>query len=632
MMPVHHVDLWRSARWTAAIRLRLLQWCVAGVVALEICFFTGLITGWGNWYSPFRPYRLQTDALLAGDIALSSSPTGMEHDLAWGRGGVQQVWGLGVPLWRLPFEVAARILGQPAFPDRLALAGAIAISTYLLIRVVLASPPSGELREWLQMLADSPARPTAVIVLVLFPPIVMLCSGPFNVYEEAVAYGYYYTITMFAFSLFFAKNPALHWYILLSLMGGAAGFVRPTLLSYGIATMVWSFMTARSAKWTLGVIFLGPVLFATGVLALLATNVHRFGDPMEFGHQLTISAGDLMHVTRFRCPYSDEPLLSAAAELFGSLFLVQKLNGFRVYESRIVAFQSATMRWRHFYQTTFDVTTLTAILVFWTMAGRTLGRSANAAINEVRGVAVWTATSSSLLVLFYVRFACMSSRYLLDFAPAFGVAVAALIIASSNLRVSRRIKTLIAASVAVWWTYEIMHGEHAFPSTPVFAQAEALDVAQPRQSIAPEFPNSYHASDISEDHLQIHGNCRGWYGPKGSTEALVALFVCDPTTLEIDIAPVKQPLEPGNIQEIQARLGNVRLHLASLIPRGNGYRLAFAIPDGAAIRSGVQLACIALTTPTETAAESPYLLKYVRWRKENRNSMDRAAATPESPD
>src|SRR5947207_641950 len=103
-------------------QLRLWLWILSAVLALNICIGTGLITGWGKWYSPSLPYRKQTEALLAGRFALSTNPADTEFDHAWAEGGVQQVWGLGVPLWRLPFEIAARAFGQPAFPDRLALA------------------------------------------------------------------------------------------------------------------------------------------------------------------------------------------------------------------------------------------------------------------------------------------------------------------------------------------------------------------------------------------------------------------------------------------------------------------------------------------------------------------------------
>ena len=48
------------------------------------------------------------------------TPADLGYDMAWVKGGVQQVWGLGVPTWRLPYEALAKLFGYDAFPDRLA--------------------------------------------------------------------------------------------------------------------------------------------------------------------------------------------------------------------------------------------------------------------------------------------------------------------------------------------------------------------------------------------------------------------------------------------------------------------------------------------------------------------------------
>jgi hypothetical protein len=78
------------------------------VVSLGICIGTGLVPGWGWWYSDNRVLWRQSQALLGGSLAIGSDPSEVEFDTAWAQGGIQQIWGLGVPLWRLPFEVAAK--------------------------------------------------------------------------------------------------------------------------------------------------------------------------------------------------------------------------------------------------------------------------------------------------------------------------------------------------------------------------------------------------------------------------------------------------------------------------------------------------------------------------------------------
>src|SRR5262245_1708389 len=92
----------RARRWSA-----LWRWYFAIVAAVVFLATTGLVPAWGVWYSESMPYRQQTEALLHGSLSLANSPMALRNDLAWHNGGVQQVWGLAVPAWRLPFEILA---------------------------------------------------------------------------------------------------------------------------------------------------------------------------------------------------------------------------------------------------------------------------------------------------------------------------------------------------------------------------------------------------------------------------------------------------------------------------------------------------------------------------------------------
>src|SRR3982751_6665047 len=87
-----------------------------------------------GWYSPHPAYRAQVDALLDGRLALTRSAEGLVHDLAWTPTGVQQVWGLGVPAWQLPFELVGRLVGAAPFPDRVALAAWLAAMMFAILR------------------------------------------------------------------------------------------------------------------------------------------------------------------------------------------------------------------------------------------------------------------------------------------------------------------------------------------------------------------------------------------------------------------------------------------------------------------------------------------------------------------
>src|SRR6266700_3547721 len=95
--------------------------------AASVLFFCGLVPNWGQWYSSSSYHREQSRALLHGRFALSNNPKDLSTDLCWSGGGVQQVWGLGISLWLLPFDAVAEQVGESAFPYRLALGLFIAL-------------------------------------------------------------------------------------------------------------------------------------------------------------------------------------------------------------------------------------------------------------------------------------------------------------------------------------------------------------------------------------------------------------------------------------------------------------------------------------------------------------------------
>lgn len=63
-------------------------------------------------YSRSLPYRMQSDAIFKGNLDRSGKPTDIKFGMASAKSGVLQVCGLGVPFWRLPFEVAVRAVGS----------------------------------------------------------------------------------------------------------------------------------------------------------------------------------------------------------------------------------------------------------------------------------------------------------------------------------------------------------------------------------------------------------------------------------------------------------------------------------------------------------------------------------------
>src|SRR4051812_3778427 len=97
----------------------------AALLGLAVMWITGAIPRWGQWYSEQPFYRAQVYAFFHGRLALTQHVEGVTHDLAWIEGGVQQVWGLGVPLWLSIWETIGRVIHLSPFPDRLAMLFAI---------------------------------------------------------------------------------------------------------------------------------------------------------------------------------------------------------------------------------------------------------------------------------------------------------------------------------------------------------------------------------------------------------------------------------------------------------------------------------------------------------------------------
>src|SRR5690348_14896172 len=147
----------------------------AAVVALTIAaaVAAGVRPG-GGWFSTDVSYRLQTEAMLRGTFALQQVPHGQRADWAWGHGS-QQVWGIGVPILRMPGELIARAAGQRGFPDRVTLIALFAIVIFTLTRAVRG---------------DALQRIAIALAVGLLPGFITMLRSRMFVYEEAVVYAY----------------------------------------------------------------------------------------------------------------------------------------------------------------------------------------------------------------------------------------------------------------------------------------------------------------------------------------------------------------------------------------------------------------------------------------------------------
>jgi hypothetical protein len=418
-------------------RLRALG--VAALVALALGFATRTVRIDG-WYAAHAQYRAQVDALLAGRLALSTTPDGLAYDLAWTGDSVQQVWGLGAPLWQTPFEAVGRLVGISPFPDRIPLLAWIALATFALIR--------GFVRR------DEPwwIGAGCVLIAALLPGFVAMMRGRIDIYEEAAIYAYGAALMLLGGLASVVRRPTRVRLWLLLAGAGATGLVRPTAWFYGLATAIIALAVWLRARRSRVDAAIAAALFVAGGGALYATNYVRFGAGTEFGHRLNLEAlpGNIV-ATRFGYPFEHVGFGEAAVELVGSLFdrPETRIKSHTFYQHDLHVGQSPQARWREYYFTTYSwpyLPLLVGGLVLGAMAWRRRDGP-----TESRWLVAWTIAGGAPLAWFYLHSPSVSSRYQLDLAPAF---VALLMItwrqAASWLAARGRSETAVLALVVAW--------------------------------------------------------------------------------------------------------------------------------------------------------------------------------------
>jgi hypothetical protein len=321
---------------------------------------------------------------------------------------------------------------------------------------------------------------SALLVLMFSsPPLIGLLAGRFFVYEEAIAWGYFWTWLCLGLAWKGASRPS--YFYLLALCSGFSVFFRPTLLLYGTLLFL-PLLRTRSWKerWC------GIVGFSLSPAAWLVTNHYRFGNALEFGHGLSLSDQPLLNLAlKFGSPFSHESLLSAARELLGFLFFAGGAsNGFDFFKEHFFAGQSTTLRFRELYFFSYDWLMLVILLVAWTNTGLT-ARKAFAMRQPLpfeAKVGVLSFLCSTAQFLFYLHSPSLASRFSADFAPAFSLAALSLLLTLMQ-HPSARLPALTALiALHCWWATQGFTGsEHEFQS--------GLTQAGPTQLIAEPLTN-----------------------------------------------------------------------------------------------------------------------------------------------
>ena len=581
---------------------------------------TGLIAGWGRWYSSSIPYRLQTDAFLKGRIALSNSTADVLHDFAWAEGGVQQVWGVGVPAIRMPFECLARVLGQPAFPDRLVILVALLLFHLFGISVILRPREASSFQAWLSTMVSHPLRIAAFISLAFFPSIVTFCMGAFNVYEEAVLASYIACSSLLLALVSFTRTPTAGMFLGICLCSGLVPLIRATAGCYGFAAVVIASATAIDF-WGWRRALIGLVLFVVGGGVVFVSNVMRFGSGLEFGHLLNLSGKDLTYMSRMGSPFDLQPITSALLELVGSIFGGPRLNGFDCYANDIVAFQAPTLRWRHFYNYTFDLSHLlmVAAITWWFARTKaTIRRPWKYPRSPLSVGVIWAFIAMAGLTAFYVRFHAMSSRYVMDYAPAIaGLICTAIMQLDIDILGDsrRRAFLLIVGGFCLWCFGQLEIGSRDLQATPVLALEEVLAKMPTFGEQSQSIPTVYDRPGGLHSPLRPEPFIQGWH-VDGGTEPLIVLYVKGLETLMLDVEPADGSRVEGNdYKAIKARVGLEVLALESSVRTTRGRRLIFSRPRCSRYANGVHTLFVAMSPPNDILrARSKFCLNRVDTR------------------
>jgi hypothetical protein len=615
------IDSHRPNRMSWSLRCAI--WGGAVWLSLMICLLTGLIGDWGLWYSTSMAYRRQTNAFLSGNVALSQSPAEIDFDMAWSQDGVQQVWGLGVPLWRTPFELLAKIFGYHAFPDRIALLLAISIAAFVTLTSMTAPSSVTTVAEWKRHISAFPIRLLAPLLIIAFPPIINLCRGKFNVYEEAAVYEYYYCVTLFGMLRTFAHCSTPGRYLLVCALAGFAGFIRPTALAYGLPTVLIASVLACRQPWSWSRRLLGPFVFCLGLGLLFISNHQRFGSAAEFGHRLNITGNSLIYTSRFETPFERVPLFAAIRELVGAIFFVRSFNGFEdPYQAQVVLWQADIARSRIFYTSTFDLSFACLVLGSWAWNTRMIvkkGLHRSATDEPELTIAVaWSIVSFAMLFAFYLYFHAITSRYMLDFAPSMSIALSEFVLALSirGTRACPRTKVwsvLFVSVVSLWWAAEIVTSRNLFPSSPLFRLPRLLDKIDTLPPQAVEFPEVYSADKDPEDQTNIPRNGYGWDHPSGQTSPTVVLFVGQLEGLTLEVENSDLGSENSNYDVIRARVGLEWLKVRAIKTTDRRATITFW-PPSEANRAGIKTVFISFAPPSRFCDPvSPFRLLRVHW-------------------
>ncbi len=605
----------------------VVAWYLSLVLTVGVVVGCDLIPAWGKWYSTDLTYRRQVEALENGQLALGTNPAGLNPDIAWTEHGAQQIEGLGVPLWRLPFGLVTRALGGSEFPDRLAFGIFVTLVTFWVIWELMRPLGIRNAKEWGSFVVQHPQKIASMFVLVLFPPFLALCGGRFSQPEETAAYAFLFAIALLAGTVRFARNPAFKLYCALSVGCVLIVLFNPAAIVAGMASLVIAFHFSRTRNWNWYRSLFGPCLFCFCGLAILVVNYCRFGSGIEFGQSLSLNSNNgVMFAQHFSCPFASEPLQSAIKELFALLFFVGKqLNGNDWYKPGFFPGQSSTFRLHEIDFTFCDLTCFAVMAFAWVMSFNWWLRRRHSHIArapESVVVALWSFLGFLPLFLSHLWQPFVSSVTLMDFAPFIAAGVLSCVWAVGEIERPCALGVLglrwgAMAIIAGWWVWEVSTAQVIRDPNTVVSRSEMLRLLRRPSNPSQPLPNEYTIGTFRNTGIRVNG--LGWNPRSGETGSAAAFFVDNPDFLELTVASRRDTkVLPEEFSRIQAKIGLRKLVLASNQTVSGGHKLLFEFAKNSPRPTGLSVAFLGFVEPKNlTTANSDFLLLGIRWHKDS---------------
>lgn len=576
------------------------DWIV--VAAMALCY-GAIMTSLGGsllYEAPIiPPYHLwEAQAMLRGTFSLGDTVHQLHPGLAWHDGHVQQVWGLGIGLWLLPFQAIWSLAGGGQFPSRVALIAAFSLFAFYVGKTGC---------RW------GREQKTAfgigfVWILLFIPALWTLARAARVVFDETILYGVLVSLAILVATVRVIAFNARADFWICAVLAGLAPLVRPTVAIYGLMGVVICAVAQYAGIRRLSA--LAPVsIFIAGLAGAAITNQIRFGSPFEFGHRLTVSTEEIVYITRFGNPYKAASDTAAARELFTALFLSPQLGIQDVFSQNAFHGQANQDRWRRLSFTAFGPGYFIAAAFaigagFWM---RVRGSSAELAVNQKMTLAIlfWFGVSFAGLFAFYLHYPSLMSRYLMDFLPAMtGFVLLVWVLLPLAWR------SVGIYVLAVWLIYGIASSEVPVPSQ-VADREKSATPAVSLESFAGSYEMTRHPSETG-----IPLNGAGWDIETGIADDVVTLVLDKPQFVELDVSERRnQNGEQTGADVYRAMIDGRMLPMKSKQSEDDGFKVLFNVPESIRRKNQNQILFLCFSDSFKQAdRDSERFLYSVKWR------------------